>query len=424
MNVLSEWFQNTFLNNKRYKAHRDAVIISCFYNPEGNPYRLIAFQKWYNSIKHLPHRIIECLIGPNAKSQLPKSASITQITTDSLLWHKESLLNKIIADLPPYFKYVFWLDADVLFTNQNWLVESVNELKERAAIVQPFEYCVHLQRNKLTPHFNIEIERKAATNANLRHQDLWRSFAANCNLSPRVLAVSENYDVHGHVGFAWGARREVLDQCPLYDRALIGGADHIIAHAAMGQIPHSCIRKGFADNIKEVELWSRLFYKAVKGQVSYANGDLYHIWHGDLSARQYLKRVMEFTPMMPGRDDRDENGLHRAKDKNEYMKRYYRDRECTDSSGFEGMDAGFAEDMGYALVDLIYAFGQSTYSDPVDSGPVQSTTSEPLVLPMTTVGSFDPAPAPLMGFPDSSPGIQHEVAPAPREVGGDLGNFS
>jgi hypothetical protein len=39
---------------------------------------------------------------------------------------------------------------------------------------------------------------------------------------------------------------------PLYDRALIGGADHIIAHAAAGQIPHSCITKSFTDNLDEV----------------------------------------------------------------------------------------------------------------------------------------------------------------------------
>ena len=46
------------------------------------------------------------------------------------------------------------------------------------------------------------------------------------------LAESLWFDIHGHTGFAWGARREVLDQVPLFDRAIVGTADHIIAHAS------------------------------------------------------------------------------------------------------------------------------------------------------------------------------------------------
>jgi len=66
-----DFLKNTFLNRGRYKTHSEAVIVSCFYNPQNSPYRLLAFQKWYHSIKHLNYRIIECLIGPDAKSQLP-----------------------------------------------------------------------------------------------------------------------------------------------------------------------------------------------------------------------------------------------------------------------------------------------------------------------------------------------------------------
>jgi hypothetical protein len=84
------------------------------------------------------------------RKQLPDSPHITTVHTDSLLWHKESLLNKVIGELPAKYKYVFWIDADVIFTNQNWLVDSVKQL-QKCNIVQPFEYCVHLNRNKLVP---------------------------------------------------------------------------------------------------------------------------------------------------------------------------------------------------------------------------------------------------------------------------------
>ena len=99
----------------------------------------------------------------------------------------------------------------------------------------------------------------------------------------------QNYNNHGHVGFAWGARREVLEAVPLFDRALIGGADHIIAHAAAGQIPHPCIAKSFTDNLEEVMAWSHQFYRVTQGKIGYVKGDLYHLWHGDINKRQYLK---------------------------------------------------------------------------------------------------------------------------------------
>ena len=123
-----DFLKNTFVNRGRYRCSSDAVIISCFYNPQNSPYRLLGFQKWYHSIKHLDHRIVECLIG-DAKPQLPESEFITRVQTESLLWHKEALLNNIVKNLPEQYKYVFWVDADVLFVNQNWLVDSVEQLK-------------------------------------------------------------------------------------------------------------------------------------------------------------------------------------------------------------------------------------------------------------------------------------------------------
>lgn len=370
-----DFLKNAFLNRGRYKTHSEAVIVSCFYNPQNSPYRLMAFQKWYRSIKHLNYRVIECLIGPDATSQLPNDPNIIQVRTESVLWHKETLLNKVIADLPEQFKYVFWLDADVLFTNDNWLVDSVRELQSGSNIVQPFEYCVHLERNQLKPEFDVELAKKtsALTNKELDNKKrLWRSFCANIvdlhfhwAFETVLHGMSENYDEHGHVGFAWGARREVLEACPLFDRALIGGADHIIAHAAAGQIPHPCITKGFGDNIDEVLEWSDRFYDVVQGRIGYAPGNLYHIWHGDIAARQYLKRIKDFTDETTKIKERDENGLHVAGRRDQYVRRYFQDREVTHEEGheYDGFDDGFYEDMGYMIADIVFMFGEPQYYD-------------------------------------------------------------
>lgn len=377
------WLKNQFLNRNRYRTSPQAVIIACFYNPLNSPYRLLAFQKWYRSIKHLNHRIIECLIGDQTKSQLPKSKFISQIKTQSLLWHKEALLNRVISELPSTFQYVFWLDTDVLFTNPNWLVEAVEQLQTNN-LVQPFEYCVHLQRHQLKPDFRVDDYRATASES-IRHPQLWRSFASNFG---NGLARDTNYDRHGHVGFAWGARREILDQMSLYDKALIGGADHIMAHAAAGQIPHPCIAKSFTDNLEEVETWSKKFYQLVKGRIGFVSGDLYHIWHGDVQNRQYLKRIKDFTPEAKRINLKDQNGLYVKSGNNQYMKQYYLQREVSDlyEDDFDDFDDGFYQDMGYSIWDIINLFKsdqnfmglEQFQDDPPETNSQIEVTSEPI----------------------------------------------
>jgi hypothetical protein len=306
----------------RYHMHPEAMIISCFFNPQNSPYRLKAFELFYESIKHLNHTIIECVIG-DSTPQLKENENIKRIYTENLLWHKESLLNKIISDLPLKYKYLFWLDADVIFTNLDWIVEGVHELQSNN-IIQPFEYCVFLEKDEIKPSFSMN-EIKDSYLPNAINNKVWRSFSAN--FVDTELWKNGSYHKHGHVGFAWGAKREILDTVPLFDKALLGGGDHIIAHAAAGQIPHSCITNDFSAIIDLVNQWSADFYQVVKGKIGFVKGDIYHLWHGDIEKRQYVKRH-EYTSKTKEIILRDENGLfitNEIDDTN--IKQYFEEKE-------------------------------------------------------------------------------------------------
>jgi len=388
-----DWLKNTFFNQNRYKTHKDAVIIACFFNPENSPYRILAFQKWYRSIKHLNHLIIECLIGEQTKSQLPESPHIIRTRADSLLFHKESLLNLAVTLLPRKYKYVFWVDADVLFTNQNWLVDGVESLQS-CPLVQLFSWCVHLDKYQIQPAFNLETAKDCASNLEQRNPKVWRSFAYTYNTTS--LGTSENYDLHGHVGFAWGARREVLDNCLLYEKALVGGADHILAHACVGQIPHPCIQKGFADNLNEVIDWSKKFYKASKGWLGYVHGDLYHLWHGEIKNRRYLKRIQDFTGSTK-KLTKDKKGFYRASGSSAaYVKNYYRQREVRHVPSGDINElydtfynaTEFIEDMGYALIDFIQYFQESNNST---DGSIPDGTVVDQIMTTPDITPIEPA---------------------------------
>lgn len=316
----------------RYHSHPEAMIVSCFFNPKNSPYRLKAFKIFLESISHLNYRIIECVIG-DSKPQLELSDKITRVQTESLLWHKETLLNKVIKSLPQKYRYIFWIDADVIFKNKKWITDGVKAMQNGANIIQPFEYCVHLDQDESKPSFNLNLYKNMSSNPYTRHPSVWRSFCSNMVERP-MIGTSDNYDIHGHVGFAWAAKREILDRCPLYEKALIGGADHIIAHAAAGQIPHRCINKAFIEDMDAVNEWSKKFYRLVRGKIGYVKGDLYHIWHGDVNERQYLKRIREFTKPSKSISQRDENGFYVNKDKelDKYVGQYFDRREVSKNS--------------------------------------------------------------------------------------------
>ncbi len=305
----------------KYHVHPEAMIISCFFNPQNSPYRLKAFELFYESIKHLNHTIIECVIG-DTNAQLEENENIKRVYTENLLWHKESLLNKIISELPPKYKYIFWLDADVLFTNLNWIVDGVNQLQSNN-IIQPFEYCVFLEKDEIKPSFSMNEIREAYL-PNAINNKVWRSFSAN--FVDTELWKNGSYHKHGHVGFAWGAKREVLDRLPLFDKALVGGGDHIIAHAAAGQIPHPCITNDFSAIIDLVNEWSVDFYKVTNGKIGFVEGDLYHLWHGDIEKRQYVKRH-EYTSKTKEIVHRDANGLFITNESDDGIKKYFREKE-------------------------------------------------------------------------------------------------
>lgn len=331
MNIIDKLFNATL--GQRYRSDSDAVIISCFFNPQKSAYRTAAFKKFYETIKHLDYRITECVIG-NDEPEFGHLPYVDVVRTQNLLWHKEALLNRIVKDLPRRFKYVFWIDADVIFTNKHWLVDSCKVLRTKAKIIQPFEYCIHMEQDETAPNYHITESQRAQTNNHINIpkeiRRLWRSFASNkCN--PKfhdTINKQINYDHHGHVGFAWGIHREILDHIDLYDRALIGGADHIIAHAAVGEFPFPCITKSFGDT-PDILRWQQRFHRWVDGKIGFVKGDLYHIWHGDITKREYLKRIQEFMPTADAIQKKDDNGLYVAGAPIPYMEDYFENREVS-----------------------------------------------------------------------------------------------
>jgi hypothetical protein len=188
------------------------------------------------------------------------------------MWQKERLLNIALGALPRDCRFVAWVDCDLLFQNPLWWREAAEVLNE-FGIVQLFEGMVRLQRGSLV-----------VTDSDSRSL----SFMGGLRES-----VSRNMPARlGHPGFAWAARREVLEACGgFYDACIVGGADRVMAHAWFGDY-HAEIVESIALGMIEPHYlrWAQLAHQVVRGSVSLVTGDVLHLWHGESSNRRYFER--------------------------------------------------------------------------------------------------------------------------------------
>src|SRR5262249_31445548 len=108
---------------------------------------------------------------------------------------------------------------------------------------------------------------------------------------------SGDYLRHGETGLAWAARRSVLAGCGLYDACIVGGADHVMAHALCGDWSSPCISRligAHPQRRRHLQSWGACMYARVHGALGWASGTALHLWHGDRDDRRYTARHSEF----------------------------------------------------------------------------------------------------------------------------------
>jgi hypothetical protein len=123
-----------------------------------------------------------------------------QVRSRHLFWSRENLINVALRRLPPDWKYMAWVDADIAFTRPGWVKETLNQLKNHA-FVQMFAHVIDL-------------------GPNYEPLNIYEGFAYRRHLQELANEVSQpstgsqpsvpNKD-YGQTGFAWAARREALE---------------------------------------------------------------------------------------------------------------------------------------------------------------------------------------------------------------------
>ncbi len=252
--------------------------VTSFFNPVSYDARINNYRKFRaaNKKQGLKLLTVELAFG-DRPFQLTREDSdlLIQIRSDSILWHKEALLNIGVGQLPQDCDKVVWLDADIIFPDDNWITETAKML-QRYKVLQLFK----LAR---------ELNKKGNIDCTINGDLFYYVTGVNCFLR--------------NPGRAWAIRREIIQKCKFYDVMVLGGGDTMFLHAIHNSLPEmlrSC-SNNFIQHYKE---WSSKLSDEIKGSYYYLDTEVLHLYHGKIINRRYSLRTCWYGKYMfdPYRD--------------------------------------------------------------------------------------------------------------------------
>ena len=254
--------------------------VTTYFNPAGYRNKLNNHRRFRAELARVgvPLLAMELAFGAQRFSLRRTDAdALVRLRGQDVLWQKERLLNLSLRHLPDDCDKVAWLDGDVLFVNPAW-PEETSRLLEQHPVVQPYSHCVRLLRDEfscdpLTLPFGM----------NERQLFYGMGFGVFAKGRSRL----KDYFTSGHTGFAWAARRSLLEKHGFYDANLFCHGDYDMASAMYQNLNYWSMEKFGPRGKAHVRRWARPFGADVKGRVAFVDGFLLHLWHGNLKDRLY-----------------------------------------------------------------------------------------------------------------------------------------
>jgi hypothetical protein len=220
------------------------------------------------------------------------------------LWLKEPAWNIGLRSLPQDWQYVIFLDADITFTNNLWLSETVHQL-QTYMVVQPFAHALDMGPQH-------EVIQKHNGFAWSYHQNM---FQAPQGAGTGGYYGSEPGRPFWHPGYGIAFRRECFEGGGLeglLTTGILGSGDHHMWLALIGEAHRSLPGKISDGYRKQVLSWQADAERVVKRDIGYTPGTILHTFGGSKRKRFYVERwsILEEQEFNPDTDLRtDWQGL-------------------------------------------------------------------------------------------------------------------
>lgn len=260
--------------------------MTSYYNPMRYKRRLTTYRTFREKLG-IPLVTVELSYDGHFDLTKNDADILVQISGGAVVWQKERLLNLAIKSVPPNVRNIAWLDCDVIFERSDWMDEAEKKL-EAFNIIQLFSDIVDLNQEEhestVGRHDAPASGHGAVSLVGERHSDV-------AALLEQVAQARSKC-----VGFAWAARREILEKHGLYDAMIVGGGVRALVAAMYGQF--ETLAKVYQLNNARQEhylKWARPYHQAVGERIGHVAGRLYHLWHGDAKNRKYSERHRWFA---------------------------------------------------------------------------------------------------------------------------------
>lgn len=272
----------------------DLWVITCYFNPCRYQNRLQNYARFAQNLKQQKVNLLTVELGFSRDLDPALATQHLFIQESDVLWAKERLLQIALEKLPASCRYVVWCDCDILFADRDWAWQTIEALQTHR-VIQPFSKCFFLGALE-TP------EKHGMFSPSLSFARWYHRFARSVTHTPHVLG-------EGHPGYVWAARRDVLQRIGFYDKCILGHADIVMAVAFSHNVardgpfpqawePHWT--PGWSPALQEdIRAWQTLTADVVQGDLGFLPGNIYHLWHGPRSNRNYGNRgylLQDFDP--------------------------------------------------------------------------------------------------------------------------------
>jgi hypothetical protein len=256
----------------------DTAILIAFYNPA-------RFRRILNNVlyiikilkeKNIPCFVAECVFN-GAAPQIPKADLI--LHSNSYMFYKEQLLNKLEPHVPEQYTKLVALDGDIMFDVPDW-VDQISHALNKYDVIQPFDKACWL----------------APGNERIRN---WKHSYAY-GIAHGFKATPKNLHLY-HPGFAWAFRRKTYcDLGGLYPNAIIGNGDMLFTHNFLHDaVPDFWVKETLKTTIT-IEAWPEYHanFKRVAPKLGYINVRALHLFHGLANHRQYKTRYSDVAHLL------------------------------------------------------------------------------------------------------------------------------
>ena len=258
--------------------------ITSYFNPLQYQHRLINYRIFRDRLQ-IPLITVELGYGPNFELQPGDAEILVQLRGGSVMWQKERLLNIALGSLPIECAKVAWLDCDIIFDAPDW-PEIVSSLLDRFMLVQPFTYLYRTPK-EWRPTYEQSSKSEVRSSS---------PFLMASGMPKEICLGRWSEEIKSAPGCAWATHRELLERHQLYDSCVVGGGDSAILRAAYGYFDEAIRFQHMNEERREHYcVWASKFYDAVHGSVTFAPGNLFHLWHGAQGNRRYRERFQEFS---------------------------------------------------------------------------------------------------------------------------------